>query len=292
MKYQVKHKTIYKYDQPTTLSYNEAWMFPRELPFQRVLNRSVETDPQALDLSYRKDFFGNETAYFSIHESHKVFSIEISSEIERHVPTNILPGNVSNITWENALQRISQFDSSLIGGLDFIFPSPVISSSDDLKVYAGKSFQENRSLFDAVSELNTRIYEDFEYNQEYTTVATPLAQIIKARKGVCQDFAHFAVGCLRSMGLPARYVSGYIETYAPDHSPQLIGTAASHAWFAVYIPDTGWVDFDPTNNQLAKNQHITVAWGRDYTDVPPLKGVIFNSAKHDLEVSVEVKRME
>ena len=191
MKYQVKHNTTYQYDQPTALSYNEAWMFPRELPFQRILKRSTSISPNVLDLSYRQDFFGNESAYFSIHESHTEFSIEINTEIERHVPMNILPGNVNRISWEDAVTRLRQFDPSLIGALDFVFPSPMIPNLEELKVYASTSFHDSRPLYDAVSELMTRIYEEFEYNQEYTTVATPLSQIIKARKGVLSGFCTF-----------------------------------------------------------------------------------------------------
>ncbi len=156
--------------------------------------------------------------------------------------------------------------------------------------YAAESFTPGRSVFEATEELTRRIYQDFEYKPGHTTIATPLYVVMQERKGVCQDFAHLAIACLRSVGLPARYVSGYIETFSPEGVEKLIGVDASHAWFSVYIPDMGWIDFDPTNNCLVSDQHITIGWGRDYADIAPLEGIILSSGSHELTVSVDVRR--
>lgn len=291
MRFLIKHKTEYLYQQPTTLSYNEAWMFPRELPYQKIISTQLRINPEQSELNYRKDYFGNQVAYFSIQVPHTTFNVTAESIIERLVPENTKPENQADISWKTFIDTLQQFDASLIEARSFTLPSPVVPVLDDLKAYAKISFDRFESIFEAINDLNTRIFKDFEYNTSFTTVATPLVEVVKARKGVCQDFAHIAIGCLRAMGLPARYISGYIETLSPEGEPELIGTAASHAWFSTFIPNMGWVDFDPTNNQLTKKQHVTVAWGRDYQDVPPLKGVIFNSANHELSVGVEVRRL-
>lgn len=290
MKYKVSHTTTYQYEQPTTLSYNEAWMFPRPLPYQIILDSKIAFTPNISDQSFRTDFFGNKAAFFSIHIPHNTFNIEIETRLIRNIPENLNPQS-SQISWNQFKAQLEQFKPENIEIKQFAFVSPVISYSDELKIYALESFKEGRPLYEAILELNTRIYKDFQYIQGLTSVATPLSEIVKTKKGVCQDFAHFAIGCLRSIGLPAKYVSGYIETNATGEDAQLIGVAASHAWFSAYIPEMGWVDFDPTNNQVVKDRHITVAWGRDYSDIPPLKGVIFNSANHELSVKVNVERL-
>jgi transglutaminase-like putative cysteine protease len=161
----------------------------------------------------------------------------------------------------------------------------------ELQSYAERSFAEGRPIVEAVYDLMERIHRDFTYDPHFTTLATPLSEVLKHRRGVCQDFAHLAIGCLRTQGLAAKYISGYIETLPPPGQEKLIGADASHAWFSVFVPDTGWLDFDPTNNQMPMDQHITLAWGRDYSDVTPLKGVIFGGGKHDLKVQVHVENL-
>jgi transglutaminase-like putative cysteine protease len=172
----------------------------------------------------------------------------------------------------------------------YVFETPMTLRDEEIVRYALESFRSGRPVFEAAEELTKRIYRDFEYKPGYTTVATPLSVVMQERKGVCQDFAHLAIACLRSVGLPARYVSGYIETISPDGVEKLIGTDASHAWFSVFIPEMGWTDFDPTNNCLVSDQHITIGWGRDYADIAPLEGIILSSGSHELAVSVDVKR--
>jgi transglutaminase-like putative cysteine protease len=174
----------------------------------------------------------------------------------------------------------------------FTHSTEITAATDEIKNYASISFTTGKPLYEAVYHLINRIYTDFSFTPGFTTISTPLSVVMQERKGVCQDFAHLAISCVHSMGLPARYVSGYLETLAPAGKEKLTGVDASHAWISVFIPGMGWVDFDPTNNQLATEQYISIGWGRDYFDIIPLKGVIMSSSSHELTVSVDVKRME
>jgi transglutaminase-like putative cysteine protease len=180
----------------------------------------------------------------------------------------------------------------ILDARQYILDSPMITISPELADYAQSSFLPNRTLVDVVHDLMGRIYKDFTYDPTFTTIATPLSDVLSFRRGVCQDFAHLAIGCLRAYGMAARYISGYVETLPEPGKPRLVGADASHAWFSVYIPGTGWLDFDPTNNTVPLDQHITLAWGRDYADVTPLKGIAFGGGQHTLSVSVDVLRLE
>lgn len=194
------------------------------------------------------------------------------------------------IPWEVVKEEINaDQNADILDVRQYILDSPLIQAIPELRDYVEISFTENRPIVETVEELTTRLYIDFAFDPDSTTIATPLFDVIKHRCGVCQDFAHLGIGCLRSIGLAARYVSGYIETQPPPNEVKLVGSDASHAWFSVYIPNMGWVDFDPTNNQIPTDRHITVAWGRDYSDVTPLKGVVFGSGRHELSVSVDCK---
>jgi transglutaminase-like putative cysteine protease len=172
----------------------------------------------------------------------------------------------------------------------YLFETPMTTWNEEIVKYALQSFMTGKSVYEATGDLTHRIYRDFEYKPGHTTIATPLSVVMQERKGVCQDFAHLAIACLRSIGLPARYVSGYIETISPDGVEKLIGVDASHAWFSIFIPGMGWIDFDPTNNCLVSDRHITIGWGRDYADIAPLEGIILSSGSHELTVSVDVRR--
>jgi len=292
MKYRLAHTTEYQYQQPTSLSYNEAWMTPRALPYQQIHSSTIKLNPKAAVRHSRKDIFGNEVAFFTVQQPHETFTITAASEVERTVPEFAKDKDCPKISWEEILNALNGLEEHWLEAKSFTLSSPLVLPSKELAAFAKKSFPKGRPFFEAAQDLSTRIYKNFEYKPDFTTIATPLQQVLDARKGVCQDFAHVAIGCLRSLGLPARYISGYIETLPPEGEEELVGAVASHAWFAVYVPDLGWVDFDPTNNKMAGEQHITVAWGRDYSDVPPLKGVIFNGNPHELEVSVEMTRLE
>jgi len=292
MRYHISHTTEYLYDQPTLYSYNEAWISPRELDYQQIISTSLSITPEPSALHFKKDFYQNKVAFFALHQPHDYFNLTASTELVRKVPFEGILDDYPDDSWESLETKLKDGNFFDLDINQFLLPSPMIIPSRKLVEYASKSFTPGRPLFEAVWELTQRIYDEFEYNPNFTTIATPLKEALTARKGVCQDFAQIAIGCLRSMGLPARYISGYIETLPPEGEEQLVGSAASHAWFSAYIPHVGWVDFDPTNNQIAGSQHITIAWGRDYSDVPPLKGVIYNSGKHKLKVAVDVVRVE
>lgn len=291
MRYRVTHKTEYEYTDTVGQSYNEARLVPRPSERQTLLASSLTISPMESEYRVRKDFFGNPVAYFSIQEPHQNFTVTAISEVQ------ILPQDgqldfARGMPWEMVRQTLWQDQSAaVLDARQYALDSPYIAASPELAVYADASFPPGRPLIEAVHDLMQRIHRDFTFDPEFTTLATPLATVLEHRRGVCQDFAHLAIGCIRSHGLAARYVSGYIETLPPPGKEKLVGADASHAWFSVYLPDVGWMDYDPTNNQVPDDQHITVAWGRDYGDVTPLKGVIFGGHNHELKVSVEVERL-
>jgi transglutaminase-like putative cysteine protease len=201
--------------------------------------------------------------------------------------------NFNKMTWEQVKDWSKNHrDDNTLDAQQYKFNSPLVVKNQELEMYAERSFLKDRLIVDAVQDLMDRIHRDFTYDPHFTTIATPLLKVLKHRRGVCQDFAHLAIGCLRSIGLASRYVSGYIETKPPEGQKRLVGADASHAWFSVYVPEMGWIDFDPTNNQMPTDQHITVAIGRDFHDVTPLKGVIFGGGEHKLKVSVDVENID
>lgn len=287
MKYRITHTTTFSYKAKVGLCYNEARLLPRDLPHQKVLSASLEIDPLPQDYYERVDYFGNRTVYFSIQQPHDKMVVTAVSDVETGV-ANLIEGAVT-LSWEMARDRLrSDLSEEVVSASQFTLDSSMVSVSDELLSYAQLSFPAGRPLVEAVNDLMQRIYQEFKYDPEFSTIATPLKEVMEHRSGVCQDFAHLAIGCLRSLGLAARYVSGYIETVPPPGQERLVGADASHAWFSVYLPGFGWLDFDPTNNQVPGDRHITVAWGRDFADVTPLKGVAFGSGKNKLKVSVDV----
>jgi transglutaminase-like putative cysteine protease len=291
MRYLVTHRTEYEYVETVGHSYNEVRLLPRFCEHQNLVSARLEISPFETDFRVRTDFFGNQVAYFSIQEPHREFSVTAISEVQVFSQPRQLDF-AQGASWESIKQTLWQ-DRRLevLDARQYTLDSPFIDASTELAAYADTSFPPGRPLVEAVHDLMQRIHRDFVFDPEFTTLATPLATVLEHRRGVCQDFAHLAIGCIRSHGLAARYVSGYIETLPPPGKQKLVGADASHAWFSVYLPDIGWMDFDPTNNQLPGDQHITVAWGRDYGDVTPLKGVIFGGQNHELKVSVEVERL-
>ena len=296
--YRITHETRYSYSKPVSLCHNEAHLLPRTLPSQRVQRAEVRIHPEPVAYHERKDFFGNAVTYFSVEEAHKTLAVTATSEVE--VDTPPWPELSRSPSWEKVRQRlISDLSHETLDARQFVLDSPFVSAGEALAAYARPSFAPGRPLLEGVHELMSRIHADFTYDPEFTSVATPLSDVLEHRRGVCQDFAHLAIGCLRSLGLAARYVSGYIETTPPPGQARLVGADASHAWFAVYIPgldskeggEGGWVDFDPTNDSIPMDKHITTAWGRDYADVTPLKGIIFGGGRHSLRVGVDVCRL-
>jgi transglutaminase-like putative cysteine protease len=251
----------------------------------------VTVAPLPAERATREDFFGNRVLYFALQDSHDELVVTASSEVEVSVPP-APPAPVRTLGWEMARQRsAADPDAAALAARQFALDSPHAAVAPDVAAYAAASFSARRPLLDAVADLNHRIHRDFEFDPESTTIATPLAEVLERRHGVCQDFAHLAIACVRAQGLGARYVSGYLETEPPPGVARLTGADVSHAWFAVFVPGHGWVDFDPTNDLKPTNRHVTLAWGRDYADVTPLKGIIFGGGAHTPEVAVDMERL-
>ena len=287
MRYRITHTTEFIYEARVGLCYNEARLLPRDLPQQTVLTSGLKIEPMPHDYYERCDYFGNRTAYFSIQQPHDQLLVTAHSDVETRATPPLQ--EAVPLSWEMAREQLRNLKSAeALDALQFVLDSPTVVTNELILNYALPSFAPGRSLIDAVHDLMQRIFHEFKYDPEFSTIATPLKDVLEHRSGVCQDFAHLAIGCLRSMGLAARYVSGYIETEPPPGKKRLVGADASHAWFPVYLPGCGWLDFDPTNNQLPGDRHITVAWGRDFADVTPLKGVAFGSGEHELKVAVDV----
>jgi len=289
--YKVIHTTTYNYSEAVSFCYNIARLGPRNTIGQVCNGSFINIIPQPDILNEYEDFFGNKLVYFAIQHEHKSLTVTVTSEVTKN-ELDVQPLDTYNsLPWEMAAEQLSTANAELLDVRQFIPETPVTTADEEIINYASQSFTPGRPVFDAVYNLMQRIHADFIYKSGFTTIATPLAEVMKARKGVCQDFAHLAIACVRAIGLPARYVSGYIETITAPGREKLVGTDASHAWFSVYIPRIGWVDFDPTNNQIPSTQHITIGWARDYFDIAPLKGVILSSGTHHLSVSVDMRRV-
>jgi transglutaminase-like putative cysteine protease len=285
--YELVHTTRYEYEAPVARSYGRAHLTPHDSPGQRCLSTSLDITPKPADLSEHVDYFGNISTFYLVRRSHTVLTVTSRSRIEVDRAQS-RTGAALELSWEQVRDRLAEFP--LAG--EFRLPSPRVHTTADVAQYAQAVFTPGRRISDCVDDLISRIYREFTYKSGSTTVQTTLSQLLKKREGVCQDFAHLAVGAMRSVGLAARYISGYIETQPPPGQQKLQGADASHAWASVFIPDYGWLDVDPTNNQWVDDRYLVVACGRDYSDVPPLKGVIVtDSHKSSMLVSVDVNRI-
>ncbi len=289
MTFQIAHVTRYRYSLPVNECHNEARLKPRLAAFQACESFQVTVDPQPKVMSARQDYFGNPVLYFGVDTPHQVLTITATSVVGvRPRPRPIL---TASRPWDRlAAQLAEASDAPALDAREFVLDSPLVTARPELAAFARPAFPPGRPLLEAAHELNQRIHQAFVYDPHFTTVATPLATVFAERRGVCQDFAHLAIGCLRALGLPARYVSGYLESVPPPGAQRLRGADASHAWFAVFDPDAGWVGFDPTNDQIVDTQHVTLAWGRDYADVTPVKGVLLGGGAHSIDVAVDVVR--
>lgn len=296
MIYDVYHKTEFRYQSHVTFSHNLARLKPKITSYQKLLNFSMEVSPKPFESFEYLDMFGNTNTHMLIREPHQSLSVIGKSKVE--VLPNIIEEYINSIktnsiTYGTALKRLSRFNSDDLYAKQYLFESDLIPyGSSKIKQYALESFAENRDLFEATNEFMSRIFNDFEFLSGFSDITTPVEDIFEAKKGVCQDFAQFAISALRTIGLPAKYMSGYIETLPQEGHKKLFGTDASHAWFAVYIPNAGWMEFDPTNNLIPKDQHILLGSGRDYNDISPLKGVVFSSGYSHLSVMVDVRKEE
>jgi len=292
MRFSVSHVTRYSYSQAVNNCHNLACILPRQTRRQTCLSSSVIIDPLPHTYVERIDYFGNRVYHFSIQDPHHILSVTADSVLEVNEFPDWPTLEFGNTCEQAKIQLREAVDSETLLAREFVLDSPLVPSIDDLKAYVAPLFANDKPLLSAVKELAEKIYDEFTYDSVFSDVTTPLSEVFAHKRGVCQDFAHFAIACVRAMGFPARYISGYIETEPPPGQPTLVGAAESHAWFAVYSPGEGWFGFDPTNDKVAGYQHIVTAWGRDYSDVPPMKGVIFGGgSQHQLNVSVNVARM-
>lgn len=283
MNYTLRHTTRYHYSAPVTLCHSEARVLPRTTPHQQCGASELHISPAPQVQSERCDIFGNRVLYFAMEEVHQTLTVTAVTPLKTQ-PLAALPH--ASPPWESVAQQLSQdnsFDLQL-----YRLDSPFIRRNQELATFARSCFSTGKPILEAALALNKLIYTTFEYDPSFTTLATPLSDVLANRRGVCQDFAHLAIGALRSVGLAARYVSGYLETQPTPGQPRLIGADASHAWLATWIPEWGWLALDPTNGTVAGEQHPVLAWGRDYADVAPLKGVMNGGGEHRLKVEVDV----
>jgi len=287
MNYEIIHLTNYEYESPVSVSQHVARLSPRTTVSQRCEQFALEIAPLPTLRKARADYFGNELCLFSIQEVHQQLQITSRSRVTVAAGLNVVAAE--SLPWEQvaALFR-DPVSPEVVQPYEFVFDSPQVRVSFELADYARESFAPNTPQLVGARELTRRIFTDFKYDPKATTVATPLEEVWAKRRGVCQDFAHLAIACLRSLGLPARYVSGYLRTRPPAGQPRLVGADASHAWFSVFTPKSGWLDFDPTNNCQPSGEHITVAYGRDFGDVSPVAGIITGGGQHEVKVSVDV----
>ena len=288
MNYLITHRTLYQYSSGVALCHNLARLLPRQTTWQLCQPSRIAIKPRPALSVEREDFFGNRVLYFAIQDIHQRLEVKVVTEVQVLAARQFNASSPS-MPWEQAQEILREDrDPEIIEARLFELDSPFVALHPSYLEYAKPSFPPGRPLLEAVADLNRRIYQDFTYDPHFTTVATPLKEVLRQRRGVCQDFAHLAIACLRGLGLAARYVSGYLETIPPPGQPRLIGADASHAWLAVYVPGVDWAEFDPTNDCMPQDQHITLAWGRDYGDVAPLTGVMTGGGSHSLEVSVDV----
>ena len=279
-----------------SFSHNIARLKPKESEFQKVLEFTMSIEPLVFEQSEFIDMFGNVNAHILLREPHQELSVVGESRVEifpERIQKNVESLKSKSVTYQEARERLANFHEADVEAKQFLFESELIlNASTAIQQYAFESFLPQRDLYEAAFEFMGRIFRDFEFVSGFSDITTPVEEIFRAKKGVCQDFAQFAISALRGIGLPAKYMSGYIETLPPEGEAKLFGVDASHAWFALYIPNAGWAEFDPTNNIIPNEQHILLGSGRDYHDISPLKGVVVSSGSSRLSVMVDVRREE
>ncbi len=292
MRYRVRHTTRYDYGEEVPVSHHLLHLTPRPHPRQRVRRCLLTVEPAPAVRADHTDYFGNTVTYVAVQEPHRRFTITADSEMEVVAPAP--PDAAASPPWEGVRESLRSLAGPDDGAeiVQYRFDSALVATSPALLDYAGRSFTAGRPVAEAALDLMHRIHGDFTFDPTATTIATPLAEVMRHRRGVCQDFAHVIIGCLRAMGLPARYVSGYLRTLPPPGRPRLVGADASHAWASLWCGPSGWLDLCPTNARTADQDFITIAWGRDYDDVSPVRGVLMGGAGHALSVSVDVEPLE
>lgn len=287
MIYRVRHVTSYRYSEPVSASHHDLHVLLRESARQSVRHETLVINPSPSLRRDRLDWFGNRATYLAIHQRHS--ELTVTSEAEVAVAAPRPPGSPGN-PWEATRDWVrAAGDPEARAAAEWVVPSPHVEASASARELALPSFPPGRPLVEAVCDLMTRLHAELTYDPEATDVSTSVDEVLRGGRGVCQDFAHVQIACLRAMGLPARYVSGYLVTAPPAGQPRLIGADASHAWLSIRSPDFGWLDVDPTNNVLPSDRHVVVAYGRDFGDVTPMRGVLLGGGRHTLRVSVDVE---
>ena len=291
----VTHETRYEYAPPVETAQHLAHLKPLATDSQRLVSHKLAIEPSPAQRGERPDLYGNTRAFFALESTHDRLVVTAESVVETSVPV-LSPAVARDLPWETVRERFRfRKDATFDAASEFVFPSPYVPRHDDFAAYARASFVPGRPTFDVAMDLTERMYEDFAYDADSTEINTPAVEALAQRKGVCQDFAHIMIACFRTLGLPARYVSGYLLTQPPPGQPRLVGADASHAWVSVYLPGEdygspgGWADFDPTNGRQPGEDYVTLAIGRDYSDVSPMRGVLHGGARHTLSVGVTVQ---
>ncbi len=293
MIYEIYHETKFDYVALVTFSHNLARLKPKDSNTQKLLEYSLKIEPTPYETNEFLDYFENTNNFMLIREAHKSLKVIATSKVERikeeiDKELDLLKDIKTSV--KDLKQRLSSYHPDDVLAKYFLFETDSIPMpSAEIKKYVLESFDENRNIIEATSEFMARIFNDFKFVSGFSDITTPIEVIFKEKKGVCQDFAQFAISALRSIGIPTRYVSGYIQTLPAQGKEKLFGADASHAWFSIYIPDFGWADFDPTNNKIPNEEYIILGYGRDYLDISPLKGVVQSSGNSSLGVKVDVK---
>jgi transglutaminase-like putative cysteine protease len=286
MNYQLKHRTTYGYTENVSVSHHLLRLTPRSLPRQNCTAHEIRVLPEPTVRCAHTDYFGNTVTFLTVQGAHRSFTVESRAAVSVTAPSRPKPDET--VPWDRVAAGSDPSADLHLEGVEYRFDSPLVRRHAAFSDYARASFPRDRPLLEAVLDLTSRIHADFKFDPKATTVTTPLDEFFRKRRGVCQDFAQFQIACLRSLHLPARYVSGYLETRPPPGKPKLAGADASHAWVSFWCPGPGWLDVDPTNNLQPGERHITVAWGRDFNDVSPVRGVVHGGGEHKLEVAVDV----
>ncbi|MDB5309044.1 MAG: t [Gemmataceae bacterium] len=287
-RYLITHVTTYDYGEAVSLCQNVAHLAPRPCHRQRAEQSVLSITPDPAVIEDRVDYFGNPVSYFTIQEPHRELTVRVTHRVT--LQPGAAPDPQATPPWETVRDRLTQDrDAAWLDAYQYVFDSRYAAADARYAAYAAPSFAPGRPILAAALDLTRRVHAEFVYDPRATTIATPVAEVFENRRGVCQDFAHFQLACLRSLGLAARYVSGYLSTVPPPGRPRLVGADATHAWVSLFCGDAGWVDLDPTNDQIPGDRHVLIAWGRDYEDVSPLKGVILGGGRHAVRVAVDVR---
>lgn len=291
MRFEITHSTTYSYLQPVAQSQHLLHLQPRQTPLQTLIHHSLLIDPAPVRRSEIIDYYGNVAVLLRIEDSHLSFGVHARSTVD--VTPSSPPNLELTAPWEGVASLGRDlgfpgqgFDPAV---LQFTCPSRQTPVSREIADFAKTSFPKGRPILAGAMDLTTRIFREFTFDPAATDISTPIARVLALKRGVCQDFAHLELAALRALGIPARYVSGYLLTHPPVGQAKLKGTDASHAWLSVWAPETGWVDFDPTNGIIASAEHITVAYGRDYDDISPISGVLLGGGNQTITVSVDVE---